>query len=213
MKRNKLIQKKPMQVKKCDVCHKNPVWKIKTVNGERLKLCQQCLAKAEKKQLAEKKEKVKLKNKIKRERVTEKKLDTIFSRLVRNIYPPVCHSSGVSITVETSHCAHLVSRRYRCVRWDLRNCYPTTPSENLHNQIHVIYLARKMKEYYGIEIEYWDQLTKTSVCRLTEGQRKYLYDVFKEALDQVYSILLTSEPYEKLAKLRLEIIEKTKLIG
>ena len=205
-------QKKPFQPKKCDQCKKNPVWKLKTVQGERLKLCQQCLAKVERKQVQEKKEKAKLKRKIKRERITEKKLDMVFSRLVRSIYPKFCHSSGVPITVETSQCAHLVSRRYRCVRWDLRNCYPTTPVENMHNQLHVIYLAQRLKSYYGIEIETWDSLTKSSSCKITDQDRRTLYDIFVTALDKTYTILTEEEPYEKLEKLRLEVIEATKFI-
>lgn len=208
-------RQKKQTLKTCQVCGRSlpSLWKTLTIDGNRKKCCQNCATKAEKNKKKTKEEKAKQKRKIKRERITEKKLDMIFSRLVRNIYPPVCHSTGVHLEPSGSHCAHLVSRRFRCVRWDLRNCYPTLPEENLHNQLHVIYLAKRLFEYYSITIENWDSVTKQTTIRLTEGDRKELYDVFKCGLDKVMDIRAIGKDVDnQLTKLRLEIIEKTKKI-
>ena len=210
-------QKKPSQFKKCEKCEVlfPALYKTVTDNGVRKKVCQKCAAKIEQHKVKEKQAKAKARKKALRERITEKKLDTIFSRLVRNIYPSYCHSSKVPITVETSHCAHLVGRNNRCLRWDLRNCYPTTPQENMYNQLHVIQLSKKLYEYYSIDIDIWESASKQNTCKLTEGNRKEMYDVFKDALDRVFQInLITDETKreEKLVSLRNEIVEKTKKI-
>lgn len=206
-------QKKAI-LKRCQVCEKlvPQYWKTLSIDGVRKKVCQRCAEKYTKAKEKQKKEKIQLQKRIKRERITEKKLDTVFSKLVRTIYPPYCHSSKVPITVETSQAAHLIGRNSRCVRWDLRNVYPTTPVENMHNQLHVIKLAKRLEEYYGINIDDWEAASKSTTCKLNDSDRRYMYDVFKDALDQTYAILLQDEPYEKLKVLREQVINKTKLI-
>jgi hypothetical protein len=82
----------------------------------------------------------------------------------------------------------------------------------MFEQLHVIYLAKKLKSYYGIDVEDWDSLTKSSSCKISDQDRKALYDIFVTALDKTYTILTEEEPYEKLEKLRLEVIEATKFI-
>lgn len=211
------MKSKIQKYKICGKCNNSflRLWKRLKINGELLSLCQRCTIKEESLKKKEKQAKAKARKKALRERITEKKLDTIFSRLVRNIYPSYCHSSKVPITVETSHCAHLVGRNNRCLRWDLRNCYPTTPQENMYNQLHVIQLAKKLYEYYLIDIDTWESASKQNTCKLTEGDRREMYDVFKDALDRVFQLnLITDETKreEKLISLRNEIVEKTKKI-
>lgn len=209
------MNKKPIKLKYCTSCEKgfSKLYKTRYKQNVRESFCQPCWVKQERLEKKEKETQVKLKKKLKREKVTERKLDTVFSQLVRNIYPPFCHSSKVPITVATSQCAHLVSRRYRCVRWDLRNCYPTTPAENLYNQLHVIKLAKRLESYYGVSIEDWEQVINSSYCKITELDRRFMYDVFKEALDRVYKIKLIGTDVDvHLENLRLEVIEKTKRI-
>lgn len=200
-----------IKTKKCSRCKKERViFANKTVNGERLSLCQSC-AGIVKKELD--KEKRKVKREKKKETITEKKLDTIFSKLVRTIYPPICHSSKVPITIEGSHCAHLVSRKNRCTRWDLRNCFPTTPQENMFNQLHVIQLAKRLEEYYGIDIDTWESVSKRSTCKLTSLERKEMFDIFTKALEDTWMIRNSGFNVEKrLEELRLEIIQLTKKI-
>ena len=200
-----------LKQKTCSRCQKlKPIFKNKTIEGERLKLCQTCAGIIER---DEKKKKAKIRKEKKKETITEKKLDAMFSKLVRTIYPWYCHSSRVPITIETSHCAHLISRNYRCTRWDLRNCYPTTPQENLHNQLHVIQLAKRLNEYYDIEIEVYERECKQHVCKLSNQDRKELYDIFSKGLEDTW--VIRNGGYnveERLQELRVQIIIKTKKI-
>lgn len=199
------------KLKKCSRCLKDKViFKNKTIEGEKKQFCQTCAGIVERDL---KKEKRKVAREKKRETVTEKKLDTVFSKLVRTIYPPVCHSSRVPITIEGSHCAHLISRKNRCTRWDLRNCYSTTPQENMFNQLHVIQLAKRLQEYYGIDIDTWEDASKQSVCKLTSTDRKEMFDIFTKALEDTWIIRNSGVNVEKrLDKLRLEVIQLTKKI-
>jgi len=202
-----------MKLKICSRCSKErPIWKNKTVDGEKLQYCQPCWRIVDRETQKEKK---RTQRKKKQDRITEKKLDSIFSLLVRNIYPPFCHSSGVSITVETCQCAHLIGRSNRCVRFDMRNCYPTTPQENMYVQTHVIYLAKRLKEYYNIDFEDFDSAAKQNTCKLSFLDRKRLYDIFKRGLEKISDIKkiqdLTKQK-KALQNLRLEIIEQTKFV-
>lgn len=198
------------KLKVCSRCKKSKViWKNKTIDGEKKQFCQTCWNITDK-ELA--KEKRKVKREKKRETITEKKLDSVFSKLVREIYPPYCHSSKVPIQVEGSHCAHLISRNNRCVRWDLRNCYPTTPQENMFNQLHVIQLAKRLKEYYEIDIDDWENHAKQFVCKLSSTERKEMYDIFKDGLERTLSLKRSNADKHYFLLLREEIISKTKKI-
>lgn len=202
------------KLKKCDRCQKEkPIWKNQTVEGEKKKFCKTCYNIVNR---TLKKEKLKKQREKKRSIITEKKLDQVFSKLVRNIYPPVCHSSGDPITVETSHCAHLIGRNNRCLRWDLRNCFPTKPEENLYNQLHIIYLGKKLEYYYGIKIEDWDAQSKQQICKLSRVEKKEMYDIFKQYLDKVLEakrVISDTQVLDKrLSEYRLEIINLTKKI-
>lgn len=199
------------KAKQCSRCSKlKPIWKNKTIEGERKQFCQSCWNIVNKEQAKEKRKKVREK---KKEIITEKKLDTVFSKLVRTIYPPFCHSSRVPVTIETSHAAHTISRKNRCTRWDLRNVFPTTPQQNMFEQTHVIYLARKLKEYYKIDIEDYEAASKQSICKLTSLDRKEMFDVFTKALEDTWIIRNSGFNVEKrLEELRLEVIQLTKKI-
>lgn len=195
------------KLKECFSCKKlKPIWK--NISGK--PHCKICAEKLQKQKVKEKKAKIRQK---KKETITEKKLDQIFSLLVRNVYPPFCHSSRVPIEVVGSHCAHLISRQNRCTRFDLRNCYPTTPQENMFNQLHVIQLAKRLKEYYDIEIEDWEQSAKQTLCKLNKEDKLEMFNIFKEGLEKALSIKKSSVDQEsELKTLREDIIQITKRI-
>lgn len=205
---------KPSKLKSCGICSKEfPVlWKRITVDSKQLSVCKGCADKHLRKKAKEKAVRTKQKRKEKREKITEKKLDTIFSRLVRTIYPPICHSSGVPITFSTSHAAHLISRRNRCVRWDLRNVYPTTPAENLYNQIHIFGLAKKLQEYYGIDVHEFNAAAQCS-CKISYPEKQQMYQVFKDGLEEYDRIqLMQSGKEQAIIDLRNFIVNVTKRI-
>jgi len=159
------------------------------------------------------KEKKQLKREKKKALITEKKLDTIFSKLVRVIYDPYCKACGKEIQFNSSHNAHLVSRTVRCVRWDLRNCYNTCPSCNLYDQLHVIYLAKKQEQFYNIKIEDWIILTKQNLCKISSTERERLYNIFNVYYEKAFKLNFSSYKQEESFKLISEIIEQTKLIN
>ena len=191
---------------KCKKCNKS------CYTGKR-SLCDKCygLELKAKEKLKVKKEKIIIKKKEKSELITEKKLDTIFSKLVRILYDDFCKACNKPITFSTSHNAHLISRTYRCVRWDLRNCYNTCPSCNLYDQTHVIFLAKRLKEYYNIEIEDWIKESK-STCKLNSKDRKRLYDVFDEYYNNINDGNIVLKSKSDRINLANDILLKTKLI-
>lgn len=196
-----------VKLKRCTRCSKDKPVFSNIKNKPYCEVCSRIVKKESEK------EKRKVKREKKKETITEKKLDTIFSKLVRTIYPSFCHSSRVPVTFETSHCAHLVSRKNRCVRFDLRNCYPTTPQENMFNQLHVIQLAKRLEEYYGIDIETWESATKQSICKLSLLDRKEMFDIFTKGLEQTWMIRNSGfNVEERLEEIRVEIVSKTKKI-
>ena len=138
--------------------------------------------------------------------IKESTLDSIFSTLVKLAYPPICHSTGVSLFNQSVDCAHLIPRDRRVMRFDIRNAYPTLSTENRHNSAHVVKLAQHLKEYYGIEFDDWNALSKKTV-RITPKERKEMSIVFREYIRRFQEI----EDEEK-HELRLELITKTSKI-
>lgn len=208
----------PAKTKTCSDCKKEfpKLFKTIVVEGEKKSFCANCAKKVKKKidtlKVKERKEKAKVKRKEKRELITEKKLDAIFSKLVRTIYDPFCKSCGKSITFSTSHNAHLFSRVARCVRWDLRNCYNTCPNCNLFDQLHVVFLAKKQKEYYNIEIEDWINQIKQNDCKLNAIDRRLMFDIFEDAYNKALSLNEHTYKGKESFLLIQEVIEKTKKI-
>ena len=138
----------------------------------------------------------------KKKGITEAQLDRVFSQLVRSIYPEICHSCGAKLPKKELQCCHFISRRIRCVRWDLRNCLPGCAKCNLFTPEHIWELGKKINEYYGYDTAS-DLMTrsKQNTCKVSAFERKQMFDVFTKAL--------TLEPTEEL---RNNIINMTKLI-
>lgn len=161
-------------------------------------------------------EKDKQRKKEKRSQITESKLDQVFSKLVRSIYPFKCHSTGISLEGQTVNAAHFISRTIRSTRWDLRNVYPTLQSENFYNQLHILELSKYLKSYYSIDYDDFISEAKQTTCKLTANDRKVMFDIFSDGLNKVIELRKTySNPSKldiELEKLRLEIIENTKKI-
>lgn len=189
----------------CPTCSKLSTIKSVTVNGERIKGCVKCLSKLKDSVL---KEKRKIAREKKRETITEKKLDQIFSKLVRLIYPSICHSTLEKGEFKDFHCSHFIGRNNRCTRFDLRNCYPCFAAENMYNSLHVLELAKRLKEYYGIDYDDFISAAKQNTCKLNSNDRRNMYDVFQQALESIKE----DSSLGNLEKLRFSVVEKTKLI-
>jgi hypothetical protein len=193
----------------CSRCKKEkPLKKVKrgllTIN-----ICETCLPLLKKKEAVEKR---KVARKKRAEIITEKKLDAIFSRWIRTCYPSICHSTLQKGSFSDFHCSHFIGRNNRCVRFDTRNCYPCFAAENMYNQLHVIELAKRLKEYYDIEYSDFANAAKQSTCKLSGHDRREMYDIFKAALETAEAINKGEITIMTLEELRNEVIRKTKRI-
>lgn len=150
------------------------------VDGERKKLCKICSEKALKKKLQAKKEKIKEKRREKRERITDKKLDTVFARLIKEIYPLVCHACGKKLTKGTIDCqaAHFIGRRAHILRWNPRNVLPACSRCNGFDQSHVFELGKKINMYYGEGTAEHFREMQHITKKWDEYDRKRLYELF-----------------------------------
>lgn len=206
------MQRQQIKVKLaiCARCQKEkPVFKKLTRGNLKITLCQTCTGPFMK---AEGLEKRKAKRAKKQEVITEKKLDMIFSRWIRTCYPSICHSTLQPGNFSDFHCSHFIGRNNRCVRFDTRNCYPCFAAENMYNQLHVIELAKRLKEYYGIDYSDFANAAKQSTCKLSGHDRREMYDIFKDALETAEKINKKEITIMTLDELRNEVIQKTKRI-
>lgn len=75
-----------------------------------------------------------------------RKLDSECSRLIRSIgYCVMCHKSDY----EKLQCAHIFSRTYRSVRWDLDNLLSLCASCHFHSHRNPLLFAEFVKNHLG----------------------------------------------------------------
>lgn len=162
----------------CDRCGKDrPVWKNKTINGERKKFCKICTSVVEKEISKERRKKAREK---KRDTVTVKKLDIAFSKLVKVIYPLYCHACSSPLEEGSKHtqACHFVERGRHIVRWDIRNVYPGCSSCNGFDPTHVYELGKKANMYWGEGTAEKMRTLKVNTYKWSQSQMKELYELF-----------------------------------
>lgn len=149
-----------------------------------------------------------------RKRIT-KKLDILFSKLVKTIYPLTCHGKcdGRHMKREETQCCHFVGRRKVLLRWFLGNALPGCAQCNLAEQDHVYFLGKYLNKYYGEGFaEDVSNAGKRTSVKLDVFQMEEMYQVFSKALDYLKSIEHLSKKEQDAIKseLRTEIISKTR---
>jgi hypothetical protein len=191
-------QKKPIKLKICTSCRKGfpSLWKTRVKEGVKQSFCQQCWAKEEKKVVKDKKEKAKQKRMAKRQMITEKKLDQVTSRLIRSIYPLICHGCGKSLAMEGAQCGHFVGRSSRNVRFDPRNMLPVCLACNFYDQTHVFSLGKWIDRYWGEGVAEELRMMGKTTYKATQE--------FRNRLHQLYTDPPQVEGPEALRKLILE---------
>lgn len=166
------------KLKKCSRCNKDKViFKNKTVDGKRLQFCQTCAGIVDR---DISKEKRKIKREKKKAIVTDKQLHAAFSKLVKRIYPLVCHACGVTLVLgdKNTHACHFVQRGRKIVTWDIRNVYPGCATCNGFVLSHVYELGKKANMYWGEgTAEYMRQL-EVLTYNWSQGQKRELYELF-----------------------------------
>ena len=196
--------KKPAQWKICQNCNAQipQFWKTLTYNGVRKKVCQKCAIKVERLKEKAKKDKLIAIRKAKRERVTDKKLDTVFSRLIRSMYPLTCMSCKKELTFPTSQNGHFKGRRYKRTRWDPRNCGILCLPCNYYDSSHAWELGKQLDTYWGQGNAENMRILGEQEIHLSEEQRKQLYDLFSgyhtSNIEALREIILTE--YLKIVK-------------
>lgn len=168
-----------MKSKICAKCSKPSVWKIIRGKG----YCQRCTATVERELVKAKKEKEKAKRAAKREIITDKKLDTVFAKKVKEIYKLTCHACNVPLEKGTFNCqaCHFIPRAKKEFRWDVRNVYPGCARCNGFDSSHVYELGKRANQYWGPETAEAMRLASAHSYQWTAYQKKKLYELYTSA--------------------------------
>jgi hypothetical protein len=178
-------QKKPSQFKKCEKCETLfPVlYKTVTDNGVRKKVCQRCATKIEQYKIKEKQAKAKARKKALRERITEKKLDSLVSKVIRSLYGDKCCTCNSVLEYSKLHCGHCLSRQFRATRYNPENLSSQCPACNLYRQGEQYAFGQYINSFHGEGT--MEKLIKLSKSNIKIGlpERESLYKIYEDALE------------------------------
>lgn len=178
-------QKKPSQFKKCEKCETLfPVlYKTVTDNGVRKKVCQRCATKIEQYKVKEKQAKAKARKKALRERITEKKLDSLVSKVIRSLYGDKCCTCNSVLEYSKLHCGHCLSRQFRATRYNPENLSSQCPACNLYRQGEQYAFGQYINSFHGEGT--MEKLIKLSKSNIKIGlpERESLYKIYEDALE------------------------------
>lgn len=83
---------------------------------------------------------------------TEKDLWGVFSKLVKMVYPSICHGHASHLEIPDGpdkHACHFVKAQKEKTRYDLRNVLPGCRACNGFDQSHVYKLGKWIERYWG----------------------------------------------------------------
>lgn len=182
------------KLKICSRCQKlKVIFSNKTVNGERLKLCEVC-SRIVKKELD--KEKRKVKKEKKRETITEKKLDTLVSKVIRTLYGDKCCTCGNLGTYGTNHAGHGLSRQFRVTRQNPQNLATQCVKCNIYLHGAQYEFGKFVNSFHGEgTMEKLIQLSKSDI-KIGLVERKALYEIYESALEHRDLQRLINEYYQ-----------------
>jgi len=178
-------QKKPSQFKKCEKCEVFfPVlYKTVTDNGVRKKVCQRCATKIEQYKIKEKQAKAKARKKALRERITEKKLDSLVSKVIRSLYGDKCCTCNSILEYSKLHCGHCLSRQFRATRYNPENLSSQCPACNLYRQGEQYAFGQYINSFHGEgTMEKLIKLSKSDI-KIGLPERESLYKIYEDALE------------------------------
>lgn len=123
---------------------------------------------------------IKAKNKEKTKSWYKKKLDSLFSRYIRNLYAVngyvSCYTCGREGYIKEMQNGHFVPRQYMATRWDERNCRPQCYACNmLYNGQPSAFALRLEQETPGIVKE---------LETLRKSVRQWTIDELKKEIDK-----------------------------
>jgi hypothetical protein len=156
--------------------------KVKPLANKTKRLCATCLVKAKKEKQKIRKE---YKKKVKQETITQSKLDQVTSWLVRAAHEHKCHSCEIPLDPRQSQCAHFVGRTKGPTRYNLYNLLPACRTCNLFTPHHVWNLGKTLNKLWGDDNT--EKMLELSAkhLKMSNNDRKMIYDVFKHYLDKI----------------------------
>lgn len=187
--------------KQCSRCSKlKPIFKNKTIKGEKKQYCQTCWGIVNREQA---KEKRKAKREKKKAIVTDKQLHTAFAKLIKQIYPLVCHACGIQLMLgdRWTNACHFVQRGRKICTWDIRNVLPGCGTCNGFVLSHVYELGKKANMYWGEGTAEMLRTLEKQDYNWSQGQKRELYELFTnppqaDTLEQTRQLIL--EQYLKI---------------
>lgn len=175
--------------------------KVKAIANKTKKLCATCVS-------TEKKEKQKLKKehkkKVKQDTITQNKLDQITSWLIRSTYPMQCPHCGVKLEYKTSQCGHFVGRTKQSTRYSLKNLVAIDKTCNFYRPEHPYSLGKFLNKLWGEGTADEQILLSNKKLKLSNEDRRLIYNIYKNALSKLNEFMSQEEKYEILKKAQEE---------
>ena len=169
--------------------------KTKPLANKTKRLCATCLVKQRKEKQKARKE---YKKRVKQETITQTKLDQVTSWLVRAAHEEKCHSCEIPLDPKQSQCAHFVGRTKGPTRYNLFNLLPACRTCNLFTPHHVWNLGKTLNKLWGEETTEKMLTLSAKHLKMSNNDRKQIYDVFKYYLTQIQEGNLCQEDKYKL---------------
>lgn len=190
------------KAKQCSRCSKlKPIFKNKTIEGEKKQFCQSCWGIVNKEQAKEKRKKVREKKKATWSYV---KLQPYCNKLIKEIYPLFCHSCYKGLELGTKDCqaCHFVpSKNYKGLTFDPRNILPGCGFCNGFDESHTYELGKNINKYWGEGTAEYLREIKVETYSWSQSQFRELYELFTnppqaDTLEQTRQLIL--EQYLKI---------------
>jgi hypothetical protein len=175
--------------------------KVKAIANKTKKLCATCVS-------TEKKEKQKLrkehKKKVKQDTITQNKLDQITSWLIRSAYPMQGPHCSVKLEYKTSQCGHFVGRTKQSTRYSLKNLVAIDKTCNFYRPEHPYSLGKFLNKLWGEGTADEQILLSNKKLKLSNEDRRLIYNIYKNALSKLNEFMSQEEKYEILKEAQEE---------
>lgn len=184
------------KLKECTSCGKEkPVWK----RFKNQPYCKTCAFKKEREIKKEKRKK-------KQERITFTKLQPLCNRLIKEIFPLVCHACYTPLekgTLNHQACHCVAVKEGAITRFDPRNILPGCGSCNGFKPSHVYELGKNINKYWGEgTVEHLRELSRQTY-KWSQPQLRELKELFThppEGKDMKETRQLILEQYLKIRR-------------
>lgn len=164
----------------CTRCNKNKeIAKKRVKSGVKEQFCKSCWNQTLNSELKLKRLNLRQKR---AETVTERKLDSLQSKVIRMLYGEQCCTCDKKLPFKKLHNGHFISRRFRSVRFNPQNCASQCPTDNLYFQGCQYEFGKFINKFHGEgTAERLIKLSKSNI-EVSVNERKLIYQVYQAAL-------------------------------